>query len=164
MSAAIVRTCGRMLPAVACAGLILVTVPLAGCDSLGGGGKAQGATAAPVQHPLLENIPLPHGFRIVPERSVARMAGPLRVAQCEFQGSTSPDAVARFYVEYLPTARFTLLNKRFDNGQYSMRFESASEECNIRIRPQNAKTVLVIDIGPLAKATNEEDLNPARQP
>lgn len=131
----------------------LMVLTIAACDSPGGGQvMAPGPTIEPVEHSLLRGIPLPTGFKMVPERSVARQSGTARVAQCEFEGYTYPDAVARFYVDNMTVAKFALTNKRFDNGEYNMRFESATEECNVRIRPRGGnRTTLVIDLGPLNK-------------
>ena len=144
-------------------GFLVSAALLPGCDSPGGSaqGGAAGPPADPVQHPLLQNIPLPVNFRMVPERSVARAAGALRVAQCEFDGPTAPDAVVRFYEEYLPTAKFTLRQKRFDNGEYSLRFESETEECTIRVKGKGTRTVLIIDIGPLSKGSADREPLPS---
>ena len=49
---------------------------LTGCSQDGG----RGPGPSPVQHPLLENIPLPNGFRLVDDQSVGRSAGKLRVS------------------------------------------------------------------------------------
>jgi len=161
---------GPLSPTTTLVGLVALgwVGALAGCQS-GGDATGSPAGASPpasaLQHPLLENIPLPAGFYLVPERSVARAAGSLRVAQCEFQGSLSPDAVARFYVEYMPAAKFTLRQRRFDNGEHSLRFESDAEECNVRTKPKGGKTVLVVDIGPLSKGfTEREGQPPVRRP
>ena len=148
--------------------LLVLAATLGGCDSSGGSagsgpGMNQTAVATAVQHPLLQNIPLPAGFRMIPERSVASVVGANRVAKCEFQGGLSPDEVARFYESLMPTARFTLGPKSFDNGEYSMRFESDSEECSLRIKRAGSRTVLVIDIRPLSKGSADRE-TPVRRP
>lgn len=165
MSAAAAQHRSRILSLVACAGLLLAAAALVGCDSGGGsagGGPTMGqpAVATAVQHPLLQNIPLPAGFRLIQERSVASLAGSTRVAKCEFQGGLSPDDVARFYESLMPTARFTLGPKSFDNGEYTMRFDSESEECTLRIKRAGSKTVLIVDVRPLAKGSAERDTQP----
>jgi len=154
----------RMTASSGLAALLLTS----GCQGLSGGGGtttvAQGPPASPVQHTMLQNIPVPVGFRVVPERSVGRESGQFRVAQFEFEGSTNPDAVARFYSEYMPAAKFTLRQKRFDNGQYFMRFESDTEECNVRIGTRSSKTLLVIDVGPLPRGATEREPQPPPVP
>ncbi len=143
--------------------LALLAAVVAGCES---DGNAQTPTGqppptAPRQHPVLEHIPLPVGFAMVPERSVARLAGPLRIAQCEFEGTIAVDDVAEFYAKHMPAAKFTLRDKRFDAGTWLMRFESRTEECNIRIKPKGKRSVIVIDLGPLPKSGADR---PARAP
>ncbi len=125
---------------------------------------AQSPPASPRQHTMLENIPIPVGFRMVPERSVARESGRLRVAQCEFQGSTVPEHVAAFYQNYMPSAKFALKQRRLDNGEYKLRFESDSEECNIYVKPAKTSTVLVVDIGPLPRGRSERAAPPDGTP
>jgi hypothetical protein len=163
MSAATQRSSCVLLP-LACAALLLAAAALTGCDSGGSTGTApsmdQPAIATPVQHPLLQNIPLPAGFRLIQERSVASLSGTTRVAKCEFQGGLSTDEVARFYENLMPSARFTLGPKSFDNGEYTMRFDSDSEECNLRIKRSGSKTVLIIDVRPLSKGSTERDTQP----
>jgi hypothetical protein len=142
------------------AGVLLAgAMVLSGCQSYQGtsssGGSSQGPPASPVQHSLMRNIPLPVGFELQPERSVAHESGQLRVAQLEFTGNASPEQVTRFYVNHMPSARFVLKKRRFDNGEYELRFESAAEECNVRVRGGRTQTTLVIDVSPLPKGTPE---------
>lgn len=157
----------RLLTVFVCAALAAAGLGLCGCDSPGStepvGG--QGTAAQPREHPMLQGIPLPIGFRTVPERSVGRASGQLRVGTFEFEGTTSPDEIERFFAQYMPSARFVQKNRRFDNGEYNLRFESDTEECNVRIRRVKTKTVLIVDIGPLPKGPTERDAKPAvRQP
>ncbi len=165
----------RMLTLAAAAGLAFAGITLSGCatynaeSSSGTSGSqlagSQGPAASPVQHPMLEGIPIPVGFRMVPERSVARESGRLRVAQCEFEGRAQPEQVQRFYLNYMPTAHFTLRQRRLDNGEYKLQFESDTEECSVYIKPNQRSTALVIDLGPLAKGSTErQPLAPVSRP
>jgi hypothetical protein len=115
----------------------------------------QTPVAAPVEHPLLKGIPIPTGFNIVREHSRARRMGSTRVAQCEFQGSLIPSEVVRFYEHYMPAAHFRLGPKIFVNGEYTLRFESDTEECSVFIKPKLFGTVLILDVGPLSKGEPE---------
>lgn len=143
---------------------------LPGCDSPQPTG--QPPAMSPRQHTMLPNVPVPIGFRIVPERSVARESGRLRVAQVEFEGRGQPDDVADFYTQYMPAAKFQLKQRRFDVGDYLMRFESDAEECNVRVKPRGQLVTIVIDLGPLGAATTAADQSvpavrearPARRP
>jgi uncharacterized iron-regulated membrane protein len=113
----------------------------------------QTPVAAPVEHPLLKGIPIPTGFALVQERSRARHLGTTREAHCEFQGNLIPSEVVRFYEHYMPTAHFSLGPKVFAQGEYTLRFESATEECNVIVQRKGFKTALIIDIGPTSSST-----------
>jgi hypothetical protein len=153
----------------AAAAVGLALVGLAGCNTTtyAGGSSdvtatGSGPTAAtPRQDPMLENIPLPVGFRMVPERSVVRNDGQLRVAMCEYEGQTHPERVVSFYKNYMPSAKFVLRQSRLENGMYSLRFASDVEECNIRVTRARDRTHLVLDLGPLPKGSAEREPQPA---
>ncbi len=121
---------------------------------------SHGTAASAVQHPFLENIPLPQGFRLVPERSVARESGRYRMAKCEFEGAVAPEQVTAFYQNYMPSAQFRLKTRNLEAGEYRLRFESGTEECNIRVSRHRGTTVLVVDLGPLPQGTAERQRKP----
>lgn len=163
MTTALHRCTSRVVASTLCAGLIAIGLGLGGCVSstYSQGSVSTGEPAASArQHPLLENIPLPAGFRMVVERSVARQDGRTRMALCEFEGARSPEQVTHFYQNYMPSANFTLKQSRLDGGQYRLRFESDTEECNIRVSRARSRTVLVVDLGPLPRGSAEREIKP----
>lgn len=120
---------------------ILLSAGLAGC--LGGGGRPP----APVQHPMLQNVPLPDGFRIVDQRSRGMTTGGQRWAQCEFMGNADRATVVSFFEEYMPTAGWALKEKRFTAGVYDLRFDSARERCDLRVYHQSLnRTKIDVDL------------------
>lgn len=150
---------GRIGTALALLGLIA----LAGCASYQGSttvNTGESPAASPGQHPMLEGVPIPMGFRMVAERSVARQTGRFRMAKCEFEGGTSPEQVTNFYQNYMPAAQFVLKTRNLEGGEYALRFESPSEECNIRVTRASGRTVLVVDLGPLPQGTAEREHTP----
>lgn len=156
------RRCGGN--ALAC----VIALVAAGCQSTGPnatGAMAERPPASAQPHPLLQNVPRPVFFRMVPERSVARQSGRIRVLNCEFVGSAHPDAVVDFYKNHMPAAGFTLRQSRFMNGAYILNFESENEECNVKVQGQGKQTVFVIDIGPLPTGPAETpERPPVRRP
>ena len=148
----------RRILIAGCAGLALV-VWLTGCATYnaGSGGGSSSPVASPRQDPMLENVPLPVGFTMVPERSVVRNDGRLRVAMCEYEGDTAPERVISFYKSYMPSAKFVLKQSRLENGLYSLRFASDNEECNIRVLRERGRTHLVVDLGPLPQGSAERE-------
>jgi len=165
MCASRVRNKQSGVAALVCAAAVMTFAGLCGCETLGG--PDQAPPASPQQHPMLEGIPLPSGFRSVPERSVGRATGALRVGQYEFEGSLSPIQVRRFFVENMPAARFMKKEERSENGAYSLRFESDTEVCNVCAKPAKGwtgRTAIIVDIGPLPKGSAEREVKPAVRP
>jgi hypothetical protein len=151
----------RILPA----GVVLVPLALLiGCESTGPMVAGQPPpTPQALERPELRGIPVPEGFRLVPERSQSWERGGLREARCEFEGQTAPLDVKRFYDKYLPEARFTPGPWVFNNGEYTLRYQSSTEDCIVIVRSKaeliGRKTVLKIDVGP--KTGAGMDLNPS---
>lgn len=135
----------------------LVALGSQGCSSAGSGARP----ASAVQHPLLEDFPLPSGFSLVDKDSVGSKSGSIRVAKYEFKGRMEPGQVNRFYKDYLPTAGWTFRGESFDHGQYDMRFESEREDCDVRIRKSFYNTFIVVDLRPRSAGSAEQ---PARPP
>lgn len=133
---------------ICCAALAALTFAFGGCASFSG---PRDEVVTPVQHPLIENLPLPTGFYIVPERSIARNMDGWRVAMCTFTGKLAPERVVAFYQNNMPSARFNLLQRRLENGTYQLRFASETEECTITVRRDGTQTVLVVDLGPIPR-------------
>ncbi len=165
MYAPIPRRWGRSQIALALPGVVLLALCLWGCETSSSSGPVAVTTdqtplPEPLEHPMLKGIPVPTGFRIVQDHSQVRHRGSMRDAQCEFQGTLIPSEVARFYEHYMPTAHFKLGPKIYINGEYTLRFESNNEECNVLIRPKGSKTILIIDVGPLWKGEPEPEPRP----
>jgi hypothetical protein len=145
---------------VICCGLVLALLPA--CDSMGGNGEAGGRpSASAVRDPVLEDIPKPSGFTLVDDASFGVFAGKVRIARCEYVGSTGRTAIKRFYEEYMPSAGFELKQWSLDGGVFNLRFESSSEICTVRVRPREwNKTALVVEIGPKPQGSVEHESQP----
>jgi hypothetical protein len=150
-----------------CAVIGVATLILPACESLGlskSPGSPEGPTASAVRHPTLDDIPVPTGFRLVDDHSVSRIDGHFRVVRFEFIGDMERASLNRFYKEYMAAGGWTLRQERFDRGIYDMRFESDAEECLIRLKPENKRTAIVVDLGPLPRGSAEREAQPALPP
>jgi hypothetical protein len=155
--------CGRWMAAISLAGLLM------GCTTVNsttsGSGRvdlAGDARISPRQHPMLQNIPLPPSFQMVPERSITSDSGQTRFAMCEFEGNDRPEHVVRFLIDNMSTANFTLQQKGVERGEYVLRFVSNTEEANMRTWRDGGKTRLYVDIKPLPKGSADRGDVPAR--
>lgn len=139
--------------------LSILVLTAAGCETMRTPPPASADEAKPTasarQYRLLQNIPVPTGFELVRDRSTAWASGQIRWASCEFEGSGTAERVADFYTRQMPSARFTLKKESLENGESHLRFESDTEECNIRVRQGKMRTQLMINVGPLPKGTAE---------
>lgn len=117
-------------------------------------------TTGAVQHPTLEGIPLPSGFRLVDDRSVGMSSGPLRVGKFEFRGNVDRVTVAAFFKQHMPTGGWTLRKEDFDRGIFELRFESGAEECTVRLRADGRGTIIGVQVCPLSGAAGSGDIVP----
>jgi hypothetical protein len=153
----------RLVSGIALIGVAVLVLPA--CESMGlskSPGGPEGLTASAVRHPTLEDIPVPNGFMLVDDHSVGRSSGSLRVVRFEFVGSMERALVNRFYKQYMAGGGWTLKKETFDRGIYDMHFENDTEECLIRLRPEQKKTVIVVDLGPLPRGSAEREAPPPR--
>lgn len=119
---------------------------------LGGGCATNKQIAAsPKQHPTLQNIPIPEGFRMVDDRSVGVATGPMRTANFQFSGDADRTALYNFYKEYMPSGGWKLNLESVDRGVYDLRYVSDTEECNVRLSSEGGKSVIVVVVTPLAR-------------
>lgn len=153
-------------PRIGLAGMLLIAV-CGGCANINLGlGKTEPVGAQPMQHPILEGIPLPNGYEFAADRSSFFNSGQLRIGMYTFIGSTDVVATYRFYKDYMGAAGFVMRQQELDNGQYTLRFTSETEECTIKLRRERGKTVLVIRLDPITQgpADRETKAPPARKP
>ncbi|MCK4342272.1 MAG: hypothetical protein KAY37_11180 [Phycisphaerae bacterium] len=158
----------RLRWSAACAGMLFTIASLSGCNGFGGSESTppgQGPPPSPRQHRMLKNIPIPAGFQMVRDRSNAWASGQIRWANYAFEGNASPEQIADFYTNHMPSAKFILKKESLESGEHHLSFESDTEDCNIRIRRGKLKTTLIINLGPLPKGSAERKVKPAtRQP
>ena len=145
------------------AGVIVAMAGTTGCES--GGRNGTGRMPEPVQHPMLDGIPLPRGFAPVHDRTMAFESTQFRLARYEFVGSTPRNTVLEFFLNSLPSAGFRLGPRQDEQGVYFVRFMSDREELSIQIGSRGLnKTYFVLNVGPLpqAPARNTNDTLPQR--
>ena len=144
-------------------GAVLLCAGLSACTTTTTGRMR---TSEAVQHPMLTGIPLPKGFSPVDEKTFATESGQTRLAHYEFTGSARRDAVHEFFINHMPGAGFTLVQRQDEAGVYDLRFESSAEECLIRIGNQRFNTYFRIDLRPLPQGSlrSDDQLPPPRNP
>lgn len=122
---------------------------LAGCESFSGDRGSQATGVAPVArtHYALQGLPIPEGFTFDDTRSVFSANGQVRYGIYEYFGPADPLDIFKFYQDNMPRAGFALRQRNGDRGVYMLRFESDSEECDIKTMRDKGRTVINIRLG-----------------
>lgn len=146
-----------------CCVIAPAALALAGCSAFGSSVDESPRTSDPArQHPTVEGIPIPNGFRYVDDKSIFFSSGAIRAGIYEFSGSTDVIAVYRFYKDYMGQAGFTLRQEWGDRGEYYLRFDSSTEECMVKLLRERGKTILIIRLDP--KSSGSADHNTKAPP
>jgi hypothetical protein len=96
------------------------------------------------------DIPIPGGFKILPQMSYSFENNGVRVALLKYKGSGSSDQVLNFYKEQMPISRWNLINIS-EFGQRMLNYEREDESCIITIQPLTMSTLVAISVGPKSK-------------
>ncbi len=102
------------------------------------------------------DIPVPSGFKLLPEDSYAFESVNLRVAVLKYQGKASPDQVVDFYKEQMLMYNWNLLNI-IEYGQRLMNFDRDTETCIITLEPKGSGTLITISIGPKSQVRKKSE-------
>ncbi|MBK8914166.1 MAG: hypothetical protein IPM64_06115 [Phycisphaerales bacterium] len=124
----------------------VVALLVSGCSV--GSTVSDGRAGSPVQHPVLQNVPLPNGFELVDDRSRISSNGQIRFAQCEFSGRAERTSVYEFFKNYMPTGGWSLQDERLIGGVYELRYGSATERCDVRISRSGRGTRIDVEVRP----------------
>ena len=132
--------------------LLVFIIAVSGCAS-GGLRRSSGADTPRAlevaTHLKFEDVPMPNGFRIIPDDSFIFDNDVTRFGILKYSGSADASTVARFYRDQMP-----LYNWRFINlMEFNMRivnFDRDDQTCTIIIEPRHLGTVLTVSVAPKA--------------
>ena len=84
--------------------------------------------------PHFTDIPVPSGFQLVDERSMDLVSGPIRLVRHLYEGKADLLAVRDFYCEQMPVRGWREVNRQFEEGLFTLRFEKENEGCEVKFR------------------------------
>ena len=93
------------------------------------------------------DIPVPAGFKFLPQGSYSFESSGVRVAVLKYQGKASAEQLTNFYKEQMPIYNWNLLNI-IEYDQRLMNFERETETCIVNLLPKGSSTLLTISLGP----------------
>ena len=101
------------------------------------------------------DLPIPVGFKLLPEASYSFEGAGVRVAALKYQGKLNPDQVMNFFKEQMPLYNWRLLNV-IEYGQRLLNFEREGESCIVNLTAKGNNLTLHIFLGPKANVPGKK--------
>jgi len=103
------------------------------------------------------DVPVPAGFKILPQNSYSFESSGVRVGVLKYRGKANPEQVLSFYKQQMPMYNWSLLNV-IEYGDRMMNFERENETCIVSLYSKGGTAILTISIGPrpqISKKSNK---------
>lgn len=97
------------------------------------------------------DVPVPVGFKAVPQGSYSFESSGVRVGVMKYQGKAAPEQVVNFYKEQMPMYNWFLLNA-IEYGDRILNFDRENETCIINLSPKGNSLFITISLGPKSQA------------
>ncbi len=107
------------------------------------------------------DIPVPAGFKIMPQDSYSFESAGVRVGVLKYQGKANSDRVVNFYKEQMPMYNWNLLNV-VQYGEMLLNFDRDSETCIIRLMPKGSSITVSISLGPKSQFSPKKSKEPIK--
>lgn len=107
------------------------------------------------------DIPVPAGFKLLPEESYAFENTGIRVGLLKYQGKGNADQVLNFYKDQMPMYNWNLLNV-IEYGQRLLNFEREQETCVITLLPKGGTVAITVSFGPKSPAAARKSREPVK--
>ena len=120
---------------------------LVGCTTTGGYGDAEFVALETATILKFSDVPIPQGFRLMPNESFAFQNNQLRLALLKYTGKSSTERLVMFFKDQMPLYNWSLINI-VEYGSNVLNFQRQDEICTITIVPQGSKSQLVISVTP----------------
>lgn len=96
-----------------------------------------------------DDLPIPRGFKIIQNESVAFQNDSSRFAFLKYKGSATPDQTVLFFKEQMPLYNWDLVNL-IEYGTKVMNFEKQDEACTVTIEGSAYKSIVMVSLTPKA--------------
>ncbi len=124
-----------------------------GCASLVKKDSGAGTTGSLEPQAVLKfsDVPIPAGFKLLPQGSYSFESSGLRVGLLKYEGKADIDQVVNFYREQMPMYNWNLLNI-VEYGDRQMNFDRESETCVINLIPKGKSLTIIASLGPKSQS------------
>lgn len=93
------------------------------------------------------DIPVPAGFKLIPQSSYSFESSGVRVGVLKYQGRADIEQVINFFKEQMPMYSWNLLNI-VEYGERLMNYERENETCIINLLPKGKNITITMSLGP----------------
>ena len=135
-----------------------------GCASLTGRDDSLSKTPGilePSATLKFNDVPVPSGFKILPQNSYSFESSGIRVGVLKYQGKANPDQVVNFYKEQMPMYNWDLLNI-VEYGERLMNFDRENETCIVSLLAKGNSVTITVSVGPKAQAPAKKSSKPVK--
>ncbi len=131
----------------------ILSAGLIGCSTLSKENLKE--QPAPLQSQVIlkfNDIPVPMGFKLLPEESYSFENSGIRVAVLKYRGKASSTQLINFFKEQMPMFNWSVLNI-VEYGNCMLNLERENETCVINIIPKGNTATIQISLGPKSQVS-----------
>lgn len=107
------------------------------------------------------DVPIPIGFKPLPQNSYSFESSGVRVGVLKYQGKANADQVVNFYKEQMPMYNWALLNV-IEYGERLINFERENESCIITLEPKGSTVIITVSLGPKSQVLPKKPKQPVK--
>lgn len=135
-----------------------IVILFLGCQAMAKKDKPQGSSTLlePQVQLKFSDLPVPAGFKLLPQDSYSFESSGVRVAVLKYQGKANPDQVVNFYKEQMAMYNWDLINV-IEYDQRLMNFERENESCIINLLSRGNSVTLTVALGPKSAAHKKSE-------
>ncbi len=122
-----------------------------GCVALKSKDTTNPALLEPQAIGKFSDVPVPVGFKLIPQESYCFEASGVRMGLLRYHGKGNADLVVNFYREQMAMYNWNLLNI-IEYGQRMMNFDREAETCIVNISPKGSAVDITIAVGPKSQS------------
>lgn len=126
--------------------LLVLTLSLSGCVSMQKE-SLEPQNLEPSAMLRFTDLPVPAGFKILPEKSFILESGGMRAGILRYTGKADAQSAVLFYKNQMPIYNWALLSV-LEYGQRMLNFERENESCVITISQVGSRVELIISLAP----------------
>lgn len=144
--------------------LVFSVFTFIGCAGFSAKEDAPSKTAGllePSSSTKFSDVPVPAGFKLLPQDSYSFETSGLRVAVLKYRGTANPEQLISFYKEQMPMYNWNLLNV-VEYGDRLLNFDRENETCIIGLLSKGKAVTITVSLGPKPQIPAKKSKQPIK--